>query len=91
MKEEDVVELKTIKDYVLSRCLGHKEAQRKLEELHSGTCGFYKEVSLYIRLQRVGFYCPTMNREANQIQNQCEACHLAIDREESYVVFTVND
>lgn len=25
------------------------------------------------------------------IQTQCEACHLAIDREESYVVFTMED
>lgn len=61
MKEEDVEELKTIKDYVLMngelyrkmpsrilfRCVGHKEAQRKLEEVHSRTCGVCKEVSLY--------------------------------------------
>lgn len=100
-----MAELKTVKDYVimkgemyrrmlggvLSRCVGHKEAQRKLEEVHNRTCGFCKEVSLYCRLQRVGFYWLTMNREAYQIQSQCEVCHLAIDREESYAVFTVED
>ena len=61
MKEEDVAELKTVKDYVLmkgelyckmlggilSRCLRHDEAYRKLEEVQSKTCGFCKEVSLY--------------------------------------------
>lgn len=70
LREEDVAELKTVKDYVLmkeelyrkmlrvilSRCVGYKEAQRKLEKVHSKMCGFYKEVSLYRRLQRAGFY-----------------------------------
>lgn len=58
-----MVELKAEKDYVLmkgelyhkmtrgflSRCVGHEEAQRKLEEVHNRICGFYKEVSLYCR------------------------------------------
>ena len=70
LKEEDVAELKTWKDYVLMkgelycrmpggillRCVGHKETQRKLEEVHNKTCGFYGEVSLYQRLQKAGFY-----------------------------------
>ena len=61
LREEDVAKLKIVKDYVLmkgklyrrmlgvilSRCVGYEEAQRKLEEVHSKTCGFYKEVSLY--------------------------------------------
>ena len=79
LKEEDVVELKIVKDYVLmkgklyhkmlrgilSRCVGHKEAQRKLEKMHSITCGFCREVSLYHRLQRVSFYWPNINKEAD--------------------------
>ena len=79
--KEDVAELKTVKDYVLmkgelyrrmprgilSRCVGHEEAQRKLEEVHNRTCGFCKEVSLYRKLQRVGFYWVTMNKEADKI------------------------
>ena len=35
---------------ILARCVGHKEAQKKLEEVHSRTWGFYREVSLYCRL-----------------------------------------
>lgn len=64
-----MVELKTVKKYVqmkgelyqrmlgriLLRCVGHEDAQRKLEEVHRRTCGFCKEVSLYLRLQRPGF------------------------------------
>ena len=41
---------------ILLRCVEHKETQRKLEEVHNRTCGFYGEVSLYQRLQKAGFY-----------------------------------
>lgn len=84
LREKDVVELKTAKDYVLmkgemyrrmlggilSRCIGHEKAQKKLEEVHSKTYGFCRKVSLYRRLQRVGFYWPDMNKEPNQVQGQ---------------------
>ena len=81
MRDEDASELKVVKDYVmmkgklyyrmlggiLSRCVGHEEARRKLEEVHSKTSGFCKEVSLYRSLQRAGFYWSNMNREGDQI------------------------
>ena len=64
MKERDLAELKTLKDYVmmkgelyhrmsggiLSRCLGYEEAKRKLKELHGRTYGFYGEISLCHKL-----------------------------------------
>ena len=64
IKEEDVAELKALKDYalvkgelyhkmpggVLSRCVGLVEAQRKLKDVHNKTCGSCGEVSLYCRL-----------------------------------------
>ena len=70
MKEEDAAELKVLKDYtlvrgelycrmpngVLSRCVGHEEAQRKLKKVHDKTCRSCKEVNLYRRLQRASFY-----------------------------------
>ena len=70
MKEEDTAGLKVLKDYalvkgelyrkmpneVLSRCVGQEEAQRKLKEVHDKACGSCRNVSLYRRLQRAGFY-----------------------------------
>ena len=64
LKEEDMVELKIVKEYfwmkgelyrrmlggILLRCVGLEEAQIKSKEVHSRTCGFYKEVSSYRRL-----------------------------------------
>ena len=58
------MKLKTLKDYVLmkrelyrrmlggilSRCVEHEKAQRKLKELYGKTSGFFGEISLYRRL-----------------------------------------
>ena len=105
MKEEDAAELKALKDYalvrgelyrrmpggVLSKCVGRVEAQRKLKDAHDKTCGSCGEVSLYHRLQRAGFFWPSMGKEAGQVQTQCGTCQLVADREESYVVFISED
>ena len=86
LKEEDMARLKTLKDNVLmkgelyrrmpegilSRCIGHEKVQRNLKEVHNRTCGFCGEISL----QRVGFYWPSMGKDADLTQTQCEACHL---------------
>ena len=76
---------------ILLRCVGHKETQRNLEEVHNKTCGFYGEVSLYQRLQKASFYWPNMGKDADLIQSQCKAYHLVKEREESYAVFTTED
>ena len=97
--------LKVLKDYalvkgelyrkmpngVLSRCVEQKEAQRKLKEVHDKTCGSYGEVNLYRKLQRASFYWPSMGKDANQVQTQCETCQLSANREENYVVFASED
>jgi len=71
--------------------LRQEEAQRKLKEVHDKTCGSCGEVNLYCRLQRVGFYWPSMGKDTDQVQTQCETCQLKADREESYVVFARED
>lgn len=32
-----------------------------------------------------------MNKEADHVQAQCETCHMEMDREESYAMFTKED
>ena len=76
---------------ILSRFVGYEEAKWKLEEVHSKTCRFCREISLYCILKKGGFYWLDMNKEANQVQSRYKACQHAIDREESYAVFTVED
>ena len=104
-KEEDITELKMLKDYalvrgelycrmpggVLSKRIGQEEAQRKLKEVHDKTYGSCGEVNLYHKLQRAGFYWPSMGKDADQVQTQCGTCQLTVDREESYTVFVNKD
>ena len=63
----------------------------KLEELHTQACGVAEKVSLYRRMQRMGYYWPNMNKEAATIQEKCQECRLEIDKEESYAVFVAED
>ena len=86
MKKEGMTELKVLKDYalvrgelyrkipgrVLSRCVGQDEAQRKLKEMHGKTCRSCGEVSIYRKLQKAGFYWPSMGKDVDQVQTQCE-------------------
>ena len=41
---------------ILSRCITEKEGKLKLEELHTQACGVVEKVSLYKRMQRMGYY-----------------------------------
>ena len=76
---------------VLFRCVGQDEAQKKLKEVYDKTYGSCGEVSLYRRLQKAGFYWPSMGKDVDQVQTQCGTCQLMADREESYAVFISED
>ena len=41
---------------VLARCLSPRESIKQLKEVHEKSCGFSGSVSLYRRLQRLGYY-----------------------------------
>ena len=62
-----------------------------MKEIHDKTCGSCGKVSLYCRLQRAGFYWPSMGKDANQVQTQCRTCQLSADKKKSYVVFINED
>ena len=76
---------------ILSRCINEKEGKLKLEELHTQACGIAEKISLYRRMQCMGYYRPNMNKEAVTIQEKCQECRLVIDKEESYAMFVAED
>ena len=41
---------------ILSQCINEKEGKLRLEELHSQTCGVIEKISLYRRMQHMGYY-----------------------------------
>ena len=73
--------LKILKDYalmagelykklpggVLARCLNPSESTKRLKEVHEKSCGLRGSVSLYRRLQRLGYYWPEMGKQAATI------------------------
>jgi hypothetical protein len=76
-----VADLREIKDYtlisrdlyrrllggVLARCISVEEAKENLLEVHEKTCGDGRAVSLYRRLQRLGYFWPNMSAEAAEV------------------------
>uniref|UniRef100_A0A2N9IIW6 Integrase catalytic domain-containing protein n=1 Tax=Fagus sylvatica TaxID=28930 RepID=A0A2N9IIW6_FAGSY len=89
-------DLREIKDYtlisrdlyprlpggVLARCISLEEAKEKLPEVHEKTCGDGGAVSLYRRLQRLGYFWPNMSAEAAEVQSQCPTCQFHYCNEE---------
>ena len=41
---------------ILSRCINENEGKLRLEELHTHACGVAEKISLYRRIQRMGYY-----------------------------------
>uniref|UniRef100_A0A2N9G2A5 Integrase catalytic domain-containing protein n=1 Tax=Fagus sylvatica TaxID=28930 RepID=A0A2N9G2A5_FAGSY len=82
MSPEGVADLKVLKDYVLiagdlyrrlpggvlERCVNLQEAAKKLIEVHEKCYEFRDGESLYRRLQRLGYFWPSMTREATSLQ-----------------------
>ena len=53
---------------ILSKCITKKEGKSKLKELHAQAYGVAEKVSLYKRMQHMGYYWPDMDKEAAIIQ-----------------------
>ncbi|KAI8567934.1 hypothetical protein RHMOL_Rhmol02G0159700 [Rhododendron molle] len=58
---------------LLARCVGEEEAKIKVQEVHEQSCGT-GDISLYRRLQRQGYYWPTMATDAAELQSKCSKC-----------------
>uniref|UniRef100_A0A2N9FFG8 Integrase catalytic domain-containing protein n=1 Tax=Fagus sylvatica TaxID=28930 RepID=A0A2N9FFG8_FAGSY len=105
MSPEGVTDLKTLKDYVLiagdlyrrlpggvlARCVSLQEAAKKLTEVHERSYEFRDGVSLYRRLQRLGYFWPNMSKEAANLQEQCSFCQHQNESDQVYVTFISSD
>jgi ribonuclease HI len=105
MSLEGVADLKTLKDYVLiagdlyrrlpggvlARCVSLREAAKKLTKVHERSCEFRDGVSLYRRLQRLGYFWPNMSKEATNLQEQCSFCQHQHESDQVYATFISSD
>ena len=76
---------------ILSKCINDKEGKLRLEELHGQICGIAEKISLYRRMQRMGYYWSNMSKEVATVQDECQRCWLSVDKEESYAMFVIED
>uniref|UniRef100_A0A2N9E3P2 RNA-directed DNA polymerase n=1 Tax=Fagus sylvatica TaxID=28930 RepID=A0A2N9E3P2_FAGSY len=105
MSHAVTADLREIKDYtlisgdlyrrlpegVLARCISIEEAKEKLPDVHEKTCGDGGAISLYRRLQRLGYFWPNMSAEAAEIQSQCPTCQFHYSNEEVCATFVSTD
>ena len=56
---------------ILSRCINEKERKLRLEKLHSQVYGIVEKISLYRKMQHMGYYWPNMNKKVATIQEEC--------------------
>ena len=76
---------------ILSRCINEKEGKLRLEKLHTQVCGIAEKITLYRRMQHMGYYWPNMIKKAATIQEKFQECQFSIYKEESYAVFVTED
>uniref|UniRef100_A0A2N9GLY1 Integrase catalytic domain-containing protein n=1 Tax=Fagus sylvatica TaxID=28930 RepID=A0A2N9GLY1_FAGSY len=94
---KDVADLKALKDFVLisgdlyrrlpggilARCVSPQEGTKKLQEVHEKSCELEGGVSLYRRLQRLGYFWPDMSKEAADLQRRCSTCQHQHENEQT--------
>uniref|UniRef100_A0A2N9I8L2 RNA-directed DNA polymerase n=1 Tax=Fagus sylvatica TaxID=28930 RepID=A0A2N9I8L2_FAGSY len=94
---KDVADLKALKDFVLisgdlyrrlpggilARCVSPQEGTKKLQEVHEKSCELEGGVSLYRRLQRLGYFWPDMSKEAADLQKRCPTCQHQHENEQT--------
>ncbi|XP_026397009.1 uncharacterized protein LOC113291726 [Papaver somniferum] len=62
-------------DGSLSRCLGDKEASEQLKRIHEEIYGQTLVLTLYRRLQILGYYWPSMEAQSRMLQGSCPNFH----------------
>ncbi|XP_026383710.1 uncharacterized protein LOC113279224 [Papaver somniferum] len=61
-------------DGSLSRCLGEEEASEQLKRIHEEVCEQTLVVTLYRRLQMLGYYWPSIEDHSRMLQGSCPNC-----------------
>uniref|UniRef100_A0A2N9HFT2 RNA-directed DNA polymerase n=1 Tax=Fagus sylvatica TaxID=28930 RepID=A0A2N9HFT2_FAGSY len=105
MSPKDVADLKALKDFILisgdlyrrlpggilARCVSLQEGTKKLQEVHEKSCELEGGVSLYRRLQRLGYFWPDMSKEAADLQRRCPTCQHQHENEQVCATFLSSD
>ncbi|KAG9454425.1 hypothetical protein H6P81_007329 [Aristolochia fimbriata] len=65
---------------LLLRCLSKEEGQQVLKETHGGICSAHQAgPKLHLQVKQLGYYWPTMLRDAIEMARTCKPCQLHAD------------
>ena len=76
---------------VVARCINMDKAKKRLLKVHEKTCGDGGTISLYRRLQQLGYFWPSMSTEVADLQSQCPTCQFHHNNEEVCATFIFTD
>ena len=62
---------RTLLGGILSKCINEKEGMLRLEKLYTQVYGIAEKISLYRRMQHMGYYWLNMNKKVATIQEKC--------------------
>ncbi|KAG9458195.1 hypothetical protein H6P81_002703 [Aristolochia fimbriata] len=75
----DVLYRRSYEDMLL-HCLSKEEGSQVLKETHSGICGPHQVgPKLHLQIKRLGYYWPSMLRDAFEMARTCKQCQLHAD------------
>ena len=69
LKEEELY--RRLPGGILSKCINEKEGMLRLEKLYTQVYGIAEKISLYRRMQHMGYYWLNMNKKVATIQEKC--------------------
>ncbi|GKA54669.1 reverse transcriptase domain-containing protein [Tanacetum coccineum] len=59
------------------RCVGPMQAKSIIKEVHEGSCGMHSGPrSVVSKITRLGYYWPSMHKDAKELIHKCEACQI---------------
>ncbi|GJT11985.1 reverse transcriptase domain-containing protein [Tanacetum coccineum] len=59
------------------RCVGLMQAKNIIKEVHEGSCGMHSGPrSVVSKITRLGYYWPSMHKDAKELIQKCEACQI---------------
>jgi hypothetical protein len=74
-------------DGVVLRCLKREDADKVLKEIHDGPAGgLFAGNTTAHKIMRVGYYWPTMFKDAHTYARNCKTCQISTGREKREVV-----
>ncbi|KAG9450288.1 hypothetical protein H6P81_010253 [Aristolochia fimbriata] len=80
LRERVQIRAKAAPKSALSICLSKEEGLQVLKETHSGICGAHQAgPKLHLQTKRLGYYWPSMLRDAIEMARTCKQCQLHAD------------